>query len=613
LKKVLKRPEILPKIEDAVLRMNEIATRSYQFIKFYIWHLFINNKPIPTINKPFLTKVFDLVAEKRKNKTRPVKVKPNSLRNFYNKHFGKFYTDKPCKTNLNSALKELKEEMIRCIETNIKTHFIDYIRKYINILYRNPARKIIKDNKTLTKAARTALYKALNKEMKDLKNDFIKCQVKDSDPKYHQWLQNEIKTLFPFKVNQHVAYHVKEDPQKYLLPALRINRKIEELEKSPYQVIPQRSNYVPKNITLNTAGLIEIISDKNNEIFKYKIGKMVRNIKQYQSCVWRTILKLEHKSIFNSNKYVFFNQIQTDGVSVSLLFIRKDFANRTFGEKQKYKMDGKRKKEEKKQKKEDDEIVQLNEMTKEQCDKYKGRTLIGIDPGKKSIITMTDGNKFYSYSNCRRRTETYTKRSLRVINKMRVSDGIKEIEILLSKESGRTTSPEKFLQYLKVRNQNLPKLKEFYNQLCFRNMRLRRYINTKKSQDVMLNEIEQKFGSRDEVLLGLGNWSNNQTKQMKGCMPSPNKGIYRILSQRFDIVEVDEFKTSKIYNDDLSQELVNLKVKKGKHFRSVHSLLTLTGKKDGVILNRDKNAAKNILLILSTHMKNQMRPAAFCR
>ncbi len=160
MKKVLKRPEILPKIEDAVLRMNEIATRSYQFIKFYIWHLFINNKPIPVIDKPFLTKVFDLVAEKRKNKTkdRPVKVKPNSLRNFYNKHFGKFYTDKPCKTNLNSALKELKEEMIRCIETNIKTHFIDYVRKYINILYRNPARKIIKDNKTLTKAARAIFF-----------------------------------------------------------------------------------------------------------------------------------------------------------------------------------------------------------------------------------------------------------------------------------------------------------------------------------------------------------------------------------------------------------------------------------------------------------------------
>jgi hypothetical protein len=109
-------------------------------------------------------------------------------------------------------LKELKEEMIRCIETNIKTHFIDYVRKYINILYRNPARKIIKDNKTLTKTARAILYKALNKEMKDLKSDFIMCQVKDSDPKYHQWLQNEIKTLFPFKVNQHVAYHVKEDP-----------------------------------------------------------------------------------------------------------------------------------------------------------------------------------------------------------------------------------------------------------------------------------------------------------------------------------------------------------------------------------------------------------------
>jgi hypothetical protein len=99
------------------------------------------------------------------------------------------------------------------------------------------------------------------------------------------------------------------------------------------------------------------------------------------------------------------------------------------------------------------------------------------------------------------------------------------------------------------------------------------------------------------------------TKQMKGCMPSPNKGIFKLLTKRFDVVEVDEFRTSKIYHDDLTTELVNVRVKK----KPIHELLTLTGKPTSVILNRDKNAARNIQLILETHINQQIRPEAFCR
>ena len=62
------------------------------------------------------------------------------------------------------------------------------------------------------------------------------------------------------------------------------------------------------------------------------------------------------------------------------------------------------------------EIKQLEKLTRDECEKHLSKKLIGIDPGKHSIVTMTDeeGN-YYSYSNCRRRNDTYSKRSNQIV------------------------------------------------------------------------------------------------------------------------------------------------------------------------------------------------------
>ncbi len=57
-------------------------------------------------------------------------------------------------------------------------------------------------------------------------------------------------------------------------------------------------------------------------------------------------------------------------------------------------------------------IKELDDLTKEDCLKYQNKRLVAIDPGKAKILTMIDeNNNIYFYSNCRRRFETYTKRS----------------------------------------------------------------------------------------------------------------------------------------------------------------------------------------------------------
>lgn len=77
----------------------------------------------------------------------------------------------------------------------------------------------------------------------------------------------------------------------------------------------------------------------------------------------------------------------TDGFNCCLLFILKKYKDKEYGDKML------------KPKDEDDDIIKLDDLTKEECNKYK---YVGIDPGISSVLTMVDNNNnFYQYSGCR--------------------------------------------------------------------------------------------------------------------------------------------------------------------------------------------------------------------
>lgn len=598
LKKVLKHYNLIqPRIENAVFVVNEFASIGYAFLKLYLISKFENGETLPKVTKNLITCIFSCIGKKRGTAGRkPAVGKTDDVIKFYNETFSKIYTEKPCSSNLSHVLPLLAEEMVRCFQTNIKTHFIAYLSKYINITHRNPQKETIKRS-TMTRDEKSIALKTLYADIKGIKNDMIIGKIEKSAPQYHQWIGDNIKRLLPSKIEKSVAYDVKVSPDKYLYASFVINKTIESLGKRPYQIIPQRTNLVPKNITLNTSGIVEVINDTKMEIYRTGYTEMIRNTKKYQEQAWGEILELENKGVFKHKGYVFYNQIQTDGISASLLFIREDYYNKTYGQRMPI---------------DDVDLVvrQLDRFSKAECDSYKDRKFIGTDPGKKSIITMTDGlGKFYSYSNARRRFESYGKRSTQIIFTEKNEQGITEMETVLSKSSGRSYDPAKYREYLTVKEGMTDALNKFYHRPLFRKLALRRYCKTLASESRMLNEIAKMFGAPETILIGLGNWSSNTSRQMKGCMPSPNKGISRLLSKRFDVVEVDEFRTSKIYHNDLKTELVNVRVKK----KSIHGLLTLSGKPSSVILNRDKNASRNIQLILETYIKGQIRPEAFCR
>jgi hypothetical protein len=92
-------------------------------------------------------------------------------------------------------------------------------------------------------------------------------------------------------------------------------------------------------------------------------------------------------------------------------------------------------------------------------------------------------------------------------------------------------------------------------------------------------------------------------------------GLRRIISKKFDIALIDEFRTSKLCSK-CNSELDN--------YKNIHRLLVcskcnISNKSDGsesknvTFMNRDMNACLNILNIAQEWINTKTRPESFCR
>ena len=266
------------------------------------------------------------------------------------------------------------------------------------------------------------------------------------------------------------------------------------------------------------------------------------------------------------------------------------------------------------------EFTKVEDLSKAKCDEYltDKYKLVSLDPGKIRPITMIDeNNNFFKYTACRRRFETYTKRSGYIILQEKKKNGIIEKETKLSNYNSRTLNQEKYKHFIINKTSLNNEVKDFYQKPLFRKLAFRRFIRTKQSEVKLLNEIENTYLSKEEIKQGKkivilhGDYS--RTTQMKGCISTPNIGMKKLLLSRFDIVEINEFNTSKLYNKTL-KEMENVSVKRKKHKKSLHEILTPKEEtKCRIFVNRDTNACKNILLLGKCYLESQSRPEEFTR
>jgi hypothetical protein len=170
----------------------------------------------------------------------------------------------------------------------------------------------------------------------------------------------------------------------------------------------------------------------------------------------------------------------------------------------------------------------------------------------------------------------------------------------------------------------------------YRSMRFYRFVGKQKAIDAVCNVIAPK----DKLtVVGFGNWANQGSGISRKCS-GPISEIRKRLSRRTNVLfkNVDERNTSctcngcfqKLINmkadsvkwrtavDDGCEMVVakkvvlkNVKVHKVLHCCS-NSVESAFSGRCGTTWNRDVNAAKNLLLLLTTWIEGKERPAAFC-
>ena len=580
LKTILLNCEMIqPDINNLVFEMNDLVIHTYQFIRLYVLNCYTNNQPLPELDEIFISYCIKSLGtrDNRGKKCKDTELL-ETLEKFYQEEYKPLLNHN--KTNLKNTsflLPYLATQIHTSLHNNLQEHFIQHFLRFINIT----TSKITEDKSILFK---------LKHQLMNLNNE--------TDEMFNEWKITHLSNILPTEIKKSIHYDVKVRPFEYLKGLLYMNSILEKMESKLFQPLPLRNNIIPKHIIIDTASLINLfcpaIGGKDKDGNKVKKGELLSNVKDNQNKVWCNFLNLKNK-IFKNKHYQFHYQIQTDGISCCLLFIRKDLKDKKWGARVPILQE--------------QDFYNIEDLSKEQLDTLKDRNIVGCDPGKRSLVYMMDknGNKL-QYTAPQRKKESKAKCNERILLLERKKNGIIEKETHLSLQNSKSVDYNKFKVYLVEKDKLNKETTEFYKRETWRKMKFRQYSYGKKSIDTFLNKIKETFGSN--ILIGYGNWS--RSTQMKHFMPTMNKGLRKLIHKKYDTITINECNTSKKCCD-CNNDLEYYKDKEGK---KVFRLLVCSNcvsceNKKIVFRTRDANSSINIMNLTSYWIEKQERPLCF--
>ena len=630
-------------LQNAVYRTNKITTKAYLLLRLWVLQKYHNNVNIPDITEDCISMCIKSVVKASRGQ------KPKDNNAILYDEFQKLNTfDLEDGCNLKAVLGYYSITMLTSIENNIKIHFFDYIKRFVNSYFNH-----IYNDKLDNKEFKKQLYKELNAVKNDIINNTTTC-----DEKYHEWLNENRFKIVPETYETNYHYDIKITPYKYLKHMIFMCLELEKIEKKSFQFFPIQTNAIPKHIQLDTTSLIDLfintekhqnllnnwISTEGDDKLKNKTKTdLLKCIGPYKKLIWNTFFNIKQ----TMNNYVFDYTIITDGYSVSLRFLHKDFVEEEKNKKDKMK---KARQDAQKLIKEEKNTIKENkkQLLKEQAkpkqknkleaknkslttNKIKADTpefpyidevpkieLYGkhifIDPGKRALLSMMDDNgTFFSYTNRQYLKETKRLKYQSLLKNYKNSIGITKIEEGLTGFNSKSCSIDKFQEYITAKIQANENLTSLYQQPKFRKYKWYSYINKKRTEDNMVNKIAKKY-SKEHIII-IGDWSIG--KQMRNFISTPNLTLKRKLQKTFKVYNIDEFRTSCL-SHKTEEHCKNLYLKFEKDpkqkDRKIHSILTYKMENNRIgCINRDKNGCKNIQKVFNSYMETGERPEKYRR
>ena len=616
LKSILKHPEInTTKINVVVIKAHKIVIHTLQFLKMYTLHHYqTHSQTIPIIDKILILNVMKVVCGEKHTKTgKPPKKETveltTKLTSFYTEHYKPYTQPEQLDYEyMSNVLSYLCEDIMTMYENNIQLHYVNYVERYVNVVWKkkmlvDKIRKIFP-----TKKEKEARIRCLEKELRKIKNDLLNVDNIDENtslPHYHKWITEQKKHIVPDKEKfqkQSIYYDLKCKPMDYFPCMIAMMKQVETYEETISNVFPLRSSIAPGYIRLDTITLVYLLLRKeqgNKSDFSNQ-----GNTKKHEDKIWKFFFRTEKKA-FHKTDFSFHHMISTDGVGVSILFLRDDLV-------------GKRLPNAKRGVSRELYIDELNDYSG-----LQNKKIVGVDPGKEDLIyCVDDASKdanIFRYSQNQRRKETKMKKYNNIILGMKTQKiqgkSVIEYETDLSHFNRKTLNIDNFKTYINEKNKVNNMLFGFYAKQLFRKLKFGRHINIKRNEQKMMSDFRKMYGNPEEVVICIGDWE--QRKQMKYKEPTLGKGMRSLLRKnKYKVYLVDEFRTSckcsKCDGGVCEKFMVreNPRPKKD-DMRLVHGLLRC---KSGCgSWNRDRNGSSNIYKIAYQAIYGLERPGYLCR
>jgi len=614
LRHVLKNPKVnQKKITNTVIKAHKIVIHTMQFLKLYLLDYYEKNNSLPVIDKTLINTCMKIQCnhkitrgKKPSEKTQGLK---HTLQQFYDEHYSKLtQTEDLDYVCMNTVLDYLTIDILTMYENNIKQHYVEYVERYVNVIWKKKLLIEIIRKRVNNTEKRNQMINKLCTTLRQIKNDLL--NVKDlkfkSHKSYHPWIEQQKLRILPTKIfeKDNIKYDLQCSPQDYLSCMITMMKEVEKEDLFLNNVFPLRSDIIPKHICIDTTSVVQLLLTKEFG----KKGDLITkgNLKKREDEIWSFFFRTEKDCFQNKKNYSFHHMIKTDGVSCSILLIRTDKIGRKIRQSK----------------------TQRSELYITELDDYsslENKNIVGIDPGKNDLIYCVDGtnrdaNKF-RYTQAQRNNETkkHKFQDIFLEHKQEKINGktITEYETELSEYNRKSLDITKYKEYLKKKNEINHKLFPFYDKELYRKLKLNTYINTRKSEQRMMNRFLKKFGDSSETIICIGDYEQKQ--HMKFKEPTKGVGMRKLFRQHgYKVYLVNEFRTSCQCCDCEKEEGKCEKFLKrtisrsdSKEIRTIHGLLKCTTCSG--LWNRDCNGAKNIYKIAKCSVEGKDRPLYLSR
>jgi hypothetical protein len=488
------------------------------------------------------------------------------LQNFYDRCYKPCLADDeepPSSIHLSTSIDYMSADVVTMFENNVKQHFIEYVERYVDVVHRKKERiEEIKGDATLTSSDRKSHINELNIELRKVKNDLLTPTIKEtinsrrmplptktSMSRYHVWIDTEQSNILPSRPlqNDSVAYDLEcKNCLDYLQGMIFMMKIVEEHDCSLFNVFPLRSEIIPKNFRIDSTTLANLLysseGSKKRKLEGHSMTWKEAVKKENQTSLWSLYFKTDKKCFHvkkDTHNYTFHHQIETDGVSCSILLIRKDKAGSKVGLlKKPSKADIANQK--------DEEDKYIDDLSPEERNTLQHKKVVGIDPNMSDLIFCVDSDTKdqhkFRYTQNQRRKETKGKKYRGILLNLKrttvVEDkSVQDWEIALSKFNKKSLKFYEFQEYLREKNSLNKRLGPFYNAYLFRKLKLGRYIRKQKSESKLIKNFKEKFGPPEDVVIGYGDcdWNGNNHRGPLSCVkfhePTKSSGFRKLFQK----------------------------------------------------------------------------------